>query len=235
MHHQARCEGSVQCLISAQVMLVMFGLSVLCVSCGPNASPPQGEANKQPVELTKEDLFSLPDWRQRPVSVDGFLLGMTREQALAMAQANDLKVVSNAAPRTVGELYGPCREGPCSVYKSRGNYVGIDLFLETDRVTRVTVAISEDMDPGVREVNITREFKGLTYEFFNHYSDSLRERILGAVEGREKPDAPGAAITHIEYDYPKFGLIVHTTIDKRDHPPKAFDLDVDFTARPSVK
>jgi hypothetical protein len=205
----------------------LFAFLVPCALCAAGARP-QAKENAKAVELTQVDLFSLPDWQNRPVSVDEFIVGMTREQALAMAKAKDLRVASNAAPRTVGELNGPCQQGSCSVYKTRGNYIGIDLFLERDRVTKVTVAISRDMDPEVREVNVTREFKGLTYRFFNRYSDSLRDRILGAAEGKETPERPGAAITHVEYAYPRQGLIVHTTIDKRDHPPKAFDLEVDF-------
>jgi len=126
-------------------------------------------------------------------------------------------------------------QGSCSVYKVRGNYIGIDLFFETGRVTKVSVAVSEDMDPEVRKVNITREFKGLTFRFFNDYSDNLRKQILGSAEGKEKPALPGAATTYVEYDYPRLGLVVHTTIDKRDHPPKPFDLQVDLVSRPSMK
>lgn len=209
----------------------VFAALVSYLLCAAGACPQAKPENVKAVELTQVDLFSLADWQQKPVSVDGFRVGMMREQALALAKTKDLRVASNAAPRTVGELNGPCQEGPCSVYKTRGNYVGIDLFLEKGRVTKVTVTISEDMDPEVREVNITRQFKGLTYEFFNRYSDSLRNHILGASEGKETPDGPGAAITHVEYDYLQLGLIIHTTIDKRDHPPKAFDLWVDFLAR----
>jgi len=220
----------VQSLIRRKVVLLVIGLSVLCVSFGSKASTQSKERNNRPIELTKEDLFSLPDWQHRPVSVNGFVLGMTREQALAVAKANGLGIASNAAPRTVGELNGPCLEGSCSVNKVRGNYIGIDLLLEADRVTKVTVAISEDMDPDVRKVNITREFRGLTYQFFNLYADSLRKRILGATVAKEKPEVPGAAITHVEYDYPQMGVIVRTTINKREHPPKAFDLAVDFVA-----
>ena len=204
---------------------------VVGVTCAGSVSLPATPEDVKAVELTQVDLFSLTDWQQRPVSVDGFIPGMTREQASAVANAKDLSIASNAAPRTVGELNGPCREGSWSVYKSRGNYVGIDLFLEKGLVTKMTVAVSEDMDPEVRQVNVTREFKGLTYQFFNQYSDSLRNRILGPPEGKETPESPGAAITHVEYDYPKLRVIVHTTIDKRDHPPKPFDLEVDFLAR----
>jgi hypothetical protein len=215
--------------------LALIGLTLLCSYWGPRASAEDKAGRENPVELTKEDLFSLQDWQQRPVAVDGFTLGMTRKQAVAMAEAKNLSIKSNMAPATVGELNAPCLQGSCSVYKVRGNYIGIDLFLETGRVTKVSVAVSEDMDLEVRKVNIAREFKGLTFRFFNDYSDNLRKQILGSAEGKEKPALPGAATTYVEYDYPRQGLVLHTTIDKRDHPPKPFDLQVDFVSRPSVR
>ena len=110
-----------------------------------------------------------------------------------------------------------------------GNWIGIDLFFDSsDRITMIKVGVPVDAYPEVKKVNVGRQFKGLTYQFFNHYTDGLRKRFLGDVEGKEKSSIGGASLTYVEYDYPQLGLVVHTTIDKRDHPPKPFDLEVDF-------
>jgi len=159
---------------------------------------------------------------------------MTREQAFEIAQADNLRLLTNLAPKTVGELNGPCRrdESSCKVCRVKGPWIGVDLFFAADRLAKIKVSIPpDDAVEDVKKVNVARQFKASTFHFFNHYSDSLRNLVLGPAEGKEKPALHGAALTYVEYDYPQSGLIVHTTIDKRDHPPKPFDLEIDFVSR----
>lgn len=184
------------------------------------------------VELTQVDLFSLPDWERNPVAVDGFTLGITREQAFEIAKARNLALRPNMPTRTAEEENAPCSQVSCAVSKVNGNAIGVALFFDMDRITKIKVSVPIDADPEVKKVNVAREFKGLTREFFNHYSDSLRNRILGPAEGKETHDllstGPDPFYTHIRYDYLQFGVIVHVTVSKRD--PEPFDLEVDFVA-----
>ena len=180
--------------------------------------------NGHTVELTQVDLFSLSDWQHKTVSVNGFILGMTRAKASELAQARRLKLL----PVSLSEGGRSC-EASCALYQDGGNWIGIDLFFDSsDRITMIKVGVPVDAYPEVKKVNVGRQFKGLTYQFFNHYTDGLRKRFLGDVEGKKKSSIGGASLTYVEYDYPQLGLVVHTTIDKRDHPPKPFDLEVDF-------
>ena len=183
------------------------------------------------VELTSVDLFGLPGWQQRQVAVDGFVLGITRTEAFEIAKAHNLDLISDLPPRTVRESYSPCRQGPCSVTQVKGNWIGINLFFDADRLTKVKVSVPVDADPEVQQVNIVKSFKGRTYQLFNNYSDSLRSEIFGPTEGKEKLTMAGTQVSpfaKIEYEYPHAGVIVRVTIDKRDHPPEPFDLEVDF-------
>ena len=186
----------------------------------------------EPTELTQVDLFGLPAWEQKPVSVNGFTLGITREQAFEIAKARNLVFKPNMPTATAAEGKAPCTPVSCTVSMANGNAIGVDLKFDMDRITKITVSVPEDADPEVKKVNVSREFKGLTRQFFNHYSDSLRNRIFGPREGKESHDllsaGPDYSYTHVEYDYLQSGVIIHVTISKRD--PKPFDLEVDFVA-----
>ncbi len=207
-------------------------VSLLCVFFSPNARLHATAENGKPIELTQVDFFSLADWQHKSVAIEGFVLGMTRAEATRLAQAHGLQFLPNMPTRTVGEAKGPCRQASCAIYQVHGNYIGIDLYFDaTDHVSKISVSVSVDMDPQVSRVNVSRRFRGLTREFFDHYSDSLRNRIFGPVEGKEKPFIPASAITRVEYNYPQAGVTVRVTIDKRDDPAKPYDLDVDFATR----
>lgn len=221
-------------LKSASRFAVVVGLlSAICAvvvapDClGQNSTPAGGAA-----ELTEVDLFGLPDWEHKRIAVDGFMLGLTREQAFEIAKAANLILTPKLPTETEAESKGPCRQVSCGVANVGGNWIGIDLFFEKDRVVKIRVSLPVESDPEVKKVNIAREFKGLTYQFFNHYSDNLRKKILGSAEGREtrRPlgNGPEPFITLIEYDYSQFGVIVHVAINKPNTEP--YDLEVDFVA-----
>lgn len=186
---------------------------------------------KDPVELTKQDLFSLSDWKERQVAVDGFVLGMTREQAFEVAKAKGLKLRSDQPPCKVHRVKLPCRGRSCSVLQANGNWIGLNLLFDSNHLARIKVSVPVDAYPEVKKANIAREFKGSTYELFNNYSDDLRKQMFGPAEGKQTPIKAGAQIsnlTQVAYGYLSSGVIIHVTIDKNEHPPKPFDLEVDF-------
>lgn len=204
---------------------------LVCASVVAGAHAEMTLNAKQPVELTKVDLFSLLDWKQREVTVDGFFLGMTRDQVFEVARTNKLRLRSDRPPRMAWQAKLPCREKSCSVLQVNGNWIGINLFFEEDRLVKMKVSVPVDAAPEVKQANIARKFKGRTYQFFNGYSDDLRVRLFGSAEGAETPVKAGAKVstlTYIAYEYLHSGVIVHVTIDKKEHPSKPFDLEVDF-------
>jgi len=197
----------------------------------PNTCPNVAPQNGNPVELTQVDLFSLPDWQHKPVAIEGFALGMTRSEATQLAGDHGLKFLPNMPTKTVGVQKGPGLQASCAVYKNHGNYVGIDLYFDAaDHVSKMGVSVSVDMDPEVMRVSVSRRFRGLTYEFFDHYSEGLRNKIFGPAEGKEKPFIPASAVTRFEYDYPEAGVLVRVTRDKRDDPAQWLDLDIEFSS-----
>jgi hypothetical protein len=208
-----------------------FALALVCVLLPPcswaQAAPTDGNV----VELTRVDLVRAPDWEHRRVSIDGFVLGMRRSEAFDIAGASKLRLRPNMPGLTASERKGPCRQASCSVSQVRGNWIGVDLYFDADRLTKIKVSVPVDADPEVKKVNVANKFKGLTYEFFNNYSDNLRERILGSNKGNETPITAGSqvsALVDVGYDYSHAGMVVHVTRDQRDHPPMPFDLEVDF-------
>jgi hypothetical protein len=211
---------------SALTRTILGGLGLFLVSYAASA---HGDGA---IELTNVDLFGSPNWQQSTISVDGFTLGITREQAFAIAKTRNLALRPNLPMRTAEERKGPCRQQSCAVSKADGNWIGVDLFFDAERVTKIKVSVPVEAYPDVKKVNIAREFKGLTHQFFNKYSESLRAKILGPAEGKETHDllssGPDYSYKHIEYDYLSSGIIVHVTVSKEN--PEPFDLEVDFVS-----
>lgn len=204
---------------------------VLCAFAAMRTRPVAASESAETIELTQTDLFSLPDWQNENVSVGGFIPGMTRSQALQLAQSRGWVLRPNTPTKTVGELKGPCTQASCGIYIAHGNWIGLDLYFDAaDRIRSVKVSFPADLDPEVERVSITRKSKGLTRKCFTHYSDDLRNRVLGRVEGKTRESIRSAPFEYVEYDYPNLRLIVHTTINTKDNPVKPFDLKVDFMA-----
>lgn len=219
------------CFKSAEVRTFLL-LLLLCVPFAKDGSLYADDGNPAPTELTRVDLFAQQGWRQRPVAVDGFVLGMSRSEAVQLAAMRGLVLRSSLPPP---EPRISCRRSACDVCEVRGNCIGINFHFDgADRVSQIAVSFSGDMDPEVKKSNITEKFQGFTYKLLRRYSEELRSQIFGAVKGIEKPDLTGSSITHIEYAYPDVGVTVRITTDKRDHPQKAFDVEVDF-AKPAQK
>jgi len=128
----------------------------------------------------------------------------------------------------MAERRGKCIQARCSVYKAQGNWVGIDLFFNAETITKIEMGLSPDMDAEVKKDNIAQMFKGLTYKFFNNYSDALRNQILGSAEARQDASMPRDPDhrKYVQYEYPDSGVVVHATMIDR----VAVDLEVDFVA-----
>jgi hypothetical protein len=183
------------------------------------------------VELTKTDLFSLPGWERSMIAVNGFTLGITRTDAFRIAEAANMRLVPRSV-ETARKRRGPCLQDSCAVYGE--NWVGIDLYFDaTQHVNKIAVGTSVDEYPEVKRASVIRLFKGRTAQFFNDYTDGLREQLLGHVEGKVTHDIisgkQDSHFAYIEYDYLHSGIIVHVTLATGD--PKPLDLQVDFVAR----
>ena len=86
--------------------------------------------NGHTVELTQVDLFSLSDWQHKTVSVNGFILGMTRAKASELAQARRLKLL----PVSLSEGGRSC-EASCALYQDGGNWIGMCTGIVTPSAT----------------------------------------------------------------------------------------------------
>src|ERR1700704_2997191 len=105
-----------QSVIGKAVVLVNLIAASLCVVYAQNDRPHTAQEKRETLELTQGDLFSVPNWQQKSVAVSGFALGMTRSQASQLAQTSGLRLTTNVAPKTVGELKVPCTQASCGVY-----------------------------------------------------------------------------------------------------------------------
>jgi hypothetical protein len=223
-------EDPVQ-LMKKETIFVLLVMVLTCCSPLSSESYQAKLPDNKVVELTKSDLFALSGWKQREVSVVGFALGMTREEALENARLKGFQLRSDLLPRKVGEIRVPCRESSCSVVRYNGNEIGVRLYFVLDRIDKITVSVPADVDPEVKAANVTRHFKGRTHIFFNEYSDALRTKILGPAPRKEVPiivSGQASNLSNVEYAYLQYGLIIHLTIDKNKEPSKPFDLEVDF-------
>jgi len=189
--------------------------------------------NADLVELTKTDLFSLPDWERRAIAVYGFTLGVSGSDASRIADAANLTLVPHS-PRGVQKWPSPCSQETCDIYGKNSPWVGVSLsFDAAQRVNKIAVGTSVDEIPEVKRASVIRFFMGRTAQFFDNYTDALREQLFGHVEGKATHDIiSGKEDTHfvyIEYDYPHSGVIVHLTVATGD--PKPLDIELDFVTR----
>ncbi|HKV05778.1 MAG TPA: hypothetical protein VJO53_11825 [Candidatus Acidoferrales bacterium] len=178
------------------------------------------------IELPQDDLFSYKGWTSSQVSVLGFRLGMTRAEAFS--HANDQKLTFenvDAAHDTA------CSTASlCDLY-SQGKpyrlYRGIEIhFSKDNRVEGIAIEVTPvGADTVVRRNRLSRSFVGGTYQFFEHYSDSLRLRLLGPESTKHFDQEPGMEWSRTTYQYPRLGLIVDCDYYK-ESPGSLFDLTV---------
>ncbi len=216
-------SGNLLCLrVLAATLLCGFGITVAVA---------QVSYAGRKIELTKEDTFSIPQWERGGIAVDGFQLGMTRAQAFANARTQNLTLRSKLPPRTVAEAKKSCDSDSCAVSRIGGPWIGLDLFFREDRIVRIGVSVPTDADLEVKAANISRRFHGLTFRFFNDYSEALRHKLFGSGKRTESliPNGTESNLVQITNEYPKLGLVIRSTIDRQDQAARPFDLEVDYT------
>lgn len=197
---------------------------------GPSVQAPTSTSRK--IELTESDLFATEGWDSTQVQILGFRLGMTRLQANENADRHDLVLL-------VPDLrnLAKCQTNLCEVCDSHGVCRGITLmFGDEEKVDRIDITRApEDAAKVVRKAAITGEFKGSTYQFFNRYSDKLREKLLGPglLVKKQVQSPPKVSLLEESYLYPQRGLEILATLDESSPgSPSDIDLTVSF-ARPN--
>lgn len=185
------------------------------------------------IELTRTDLFASPGWSSKSVSVLGFHLGMTKQEALENADALGIKLTGEGAPN----YERPCSASTdCYVEDQRGFPTGITFeFGDKGKLSKLWITrAAEDKRP-VRGGPpwVHWRFKGLTYELFSNYSDSLRQKVFGA-ETTKTIEANTDALT---YYYPRLGatLSLSPCLQRSPEPtPKMYCGDITLGFEPPV-
>ncbi len=179
-------------------------LLVFAVILIPGPLKAKGFETVQPplIEITKVDLFSLKDWNSTQVSILGFKLGMERNDVLKNAQRQGL---------TVDDEFGQgcLNADTCSAFRA-SRYIGLAVtFGFRNSIQRIRVELPWDLSHEEREALLVNEFSGQTKEFFTHYSDDLRIRLLGpaSVFGFGGTSWGGPPLNQ-EYQYYSKGLIL---------------------------
>lgn len=168
------------------------------------------------LELTTTDAFALKSWDSSMLSVLGFRLGMKRSEVMKTAARESLRLSESKPPSE-----RPCESNRCDVESSRGIYLGVSVeFDSRARIAQIDVeAIPSDAAPAVRRAAITRKFKGNTYDFFNHYSEALRSKLLGPgiLVRKEVDSPPKVPAMDVVYSYPERGLRIYVSISMASH------------------
>ena len=188
---------------------------------------------RQPVELTQVDLFGDSHWKQMPVAINGFALGMPKAEAVQLALKQRLALVQQRRRQqdvccTIAEVYEAVGK-----YHRHGNPIGLRLYFDgTNRISKMSLNVAEAMDPDVAAVNITHKFRGLTSQLFAHYSESLRQQIFGSAQGKQRPrsSVPDDTDVVIKYEYPQSGVTLSITTDRGKGPPNIWEVALDFYA-----
>lgn len=164
------------------------------------------------LELTMTDVFALKSWNSSMLSVLGFRLGMKRSEVATTAAREGLRLSESKPPNE-----RPCESNRCDVESRRGIYIGISLEFDSHAsISQIDVeAIPSDAAPAVRRAAITKKFKGNTYEFFNHYSEALRSKLLGPgiLVRKEVDSPPKVPVMDVVYSYPEHGLRIYASIN----------------------
>src|SRR5271169_336778 len=99
-------------------------LSVIFALAAPSSFGQTSSREGNAVELTQEDLFDSQDWQHKRIAIDGFTLGISREQAFEIAKSQHLSLTPNGPPTTIRAMTAPCIQASCSVGQIHGNGIG---------------------------------------------------------------------------------------------------------------
>jgi hypothetical protein len=178
---------------------LILALLIRPVSVLSQAAP----AKKPTIELTRVDLFAQHGWKSTDVSILGVQLGMTRDQAKKIISGKGLIL-------------------KCFLPNGNGNEIpdgpACEAFFPPS--TDTTVGFAFDDAGKVRELGIDqlatamvwnnhqvsrKGLHGYTSSLVNHYTEALREQLLGSPDVNEqKQNWPSEAEFH--YVYKKIGV-----------------------------
>jgi len=229
--------------LALRILLRAWVIVALAIVPGWCANPPlaaQVPKQVRRIELTQSDLAGEKDWKSTDISIAGFRLGMTRDEARANAGQSGLLLL----PMNVGVamsfqeyLERGCFTQWCDVYTCADLPVSLEIrFNEKDVADRISIPrVPEDADPGVRRSSIARRFKGETYALFTHYTDEARLKLFGTETLRKDiPPAQGSPLAHEPkywdriYSYTQRGVAIY--VSPNSHGPEwTSDLTVTFS------
>jgi hypothetical protein len=71
------------------------------------------------------------------------------------------------------------------------------------------------------KVMVCKDLRGLTRKLAYHYSDALREKILGPAQSARQELPPAPPERYFVYSYPKNGLKVHVRVYSTGNRPSS--------------
>ena len=172
-------------------------------------------------ELTQVDVMARRNWKSEEISVLGLRLGMSRTEAIEIAQKHKLDLIA----ATLADM-APCAVSKCELcHKDICTGVGLQ-FASDDRVEAIHVMRPlREASPDIRKASITKQFKGQTYLFFHSYSDELRLKLFG--EETSKVETTSDRST--KYVYPNLGVELYVSLSGNKRiPESAADLIINF-------
>jgi hypothetical protein len=185
------------------LLLAVLGACSRMAVIGPR--PAEQQVTRR-VELTQSDLFATKNWNSRDISVLGFYLGMTRQEAQdnARKQALRIAVDSTHAPRR----HNKKQARDCDILNGQDRYVGLSIHFDTeDRISRIVIEREPPAaDPSVRRADVARRFKGSSHALFFAYTDALRVKLLGPESNRVLPT--DRRETAARFSYSRLGVTV---------------------------
>ena len=196
-------EGTVQ-MRTLRIVVCILALSIMVV--GHDSAQRSRPKN---LEITQIDVFAIKGWDSAHIALFGVHLGMTRDKArLLLSHRHYILAVDSGAGTT------SCKGATCwgFVRLPRWGLVGagFGLKFQGNRVDRIVISGPEMAAETIDErVMVCKYLHGLTRKLAYHYSDALREKILGQAQSarEELPAAPPER--YFVYYYPKTGLKVH--------------------------
>lgn len=196
---------------SCALLLVIYGL--VCV--GLFAAT---------LNITHVDLFSMKDWNSKEVSVEGMRLGMNLGSAISTLSQRGLRLFDDATRL-------PCTAKSHTCYVARRPTDGgtVDVALQNGgSIAAINIGIPED--PATLPQTIAGRFKGATRELFFHYTDKLREELLGAADQTKRGEQT-RFMRFATYSYCRLGVRFYTeqlTVRRSSTPSSVELMSVEF-------
>ena len=187
---------------------------ILALSITVSASAQRPRPTK--LEITQVDVFAVKGWDSAHISLFGVHLGMTRDKArLLLKKRHFVLAVDPWVSKT------SCKGANCLgfVRVPRLGFInaGFCLKFKGDRVDGIVISGPEmAAENDAENVMVCKYLHGLTRKLAYHYSDALREKILGRAQSAREELLPAPPERYFVYSYPKIGLKVHVRVRVTD-------------------